>query len=169
MRRRLFVAAVLLHATVLVGWAASLEWELARAPRIRLEVAQRDPRDLLRGDFILLHYRISEVPLAMLAGPPGRPDPGDRIYVVLAPKGGAHDTVAAYRAAPTLAAGQRVIVGRLMFVRGDRAVLRYGIERYYVPEGKGTAPRGQLEAEVALTDAGRPFLTRLFVDGRPYP
>jgi uncharacterized membrane-anchored protein len=42
-------------------------------------------------------------------------------------------------------------------------------ERYYVPEGKGTPPGGKMEAEVALTPDGRPFLTRLLVDGRPYP
>jgi uncharacterized membrane-anchored protein len=43
----------------------------------------------------------------------------------------------------------------------------YGIERYYVPEGKGTILGGRVEAEIALTESGRPFLTRLFVDGRP--
>jgi uncharacterized membrane-anchored protein len=47
--------------------------------------------------------------------------------------------------------------------------LDYGIGRYYVPEGKGTLPRGATEAEVALTPDGRAFLIRLFVDGRPYP
>ncbi len=50
-----------------------------------------------------------------------------------------------------------------------RLSVEYGIERFYVPEYAGTVPRGQLEAEIALTDSGRPFLTRLFVDGRPYP
>lgn len=45
----------------------------------------------------------------------------------------------------------------------------YGIEHYYVREGKGTPPRGKMEAEVALTADGTPLLTRLFVNGRPYP
>jgi hypothetical protein len=43
MRTRLFVAAVMVQALVLLGWGAELEWTLARAPRIRLAVAQRDP------------------------------------------------------------------------------------------------------------------------------
>ena len=30
-------------------------------------------------------------------------------------------------------------------------------------------PRGRVEAEIALAEGGRPFLTRVFVDGRPYP
>jgi len=41
MRRGLFIAAVLVQALVLVAWSASLEWELAGAERIRLEVVQR--------------------------------------------------------------------------------------------------------------------------------
>jgi hypothetical protein len=45
----------------------------------------------------------------------------------------------------------------------------FGIERLYVPEGKGVLPRGRVEAEIALTESGRPFLTRVFVDGRPHP
>ena len=30
-------------------------------------------------------------------------------------------------------------------------------------------PSGKMEAEVALTADGRPLLTRLYVNGRPYP
>ena len=173
MRRRLFVALVVLHALVLAGWAASLERTLARATTVRLEIVQRDPRDLLRGDYVWLNYRISEVPLAAFSG--RRPAYGDRVWVALAPKDGGWQVAGASLAPLAPAPGQRLIVGRshgdVYRARGqpDHVRVAYGIERYYVPEGKGTAPRGKLEAEVALADDGRPFLTRLFVDGRPYP
>jgi uncharacterized membrane protein len=67
---------------------------------------------------------------------------------------------------------QRVIAGRARWFSSavSRSLhVEYGIEHYYVPETAGTVPRGKLEAEIALTRNGRPFLTRLFVDGRPYP
>jgi uncharacterized membrane-anchored protein len=173
-RRGLFVAAVALHALVLVGWAATLEWDLARAGRIRLEVVQRDPRDLLRGDYVWLQYVIADIPLEVIAG--GRPDYGDRIWVTLAPQEAIHVLVAASRTAPVPAPGQRVIVGRVqsLSTRGGRPSdlqvhVVYGIERLYVPEGKGQLPRGRVEAEIALAESGRPFLTRVFVDGRPHP
>jgi hypothetical protein len=92
--------------------------------------------------------------------------------VTLAPKdGGVHGAVAASRTTVAPGPGQRVIVGHVQWSSGpSRPVsVRYGIERFYVPERASTVPRGRLEAEIALTDAGRPFLTRLFVDGRPYP
>lgn len=173
MRRRLFLFDVFLHAAVLIGWAVSLEIARARAVTIRLEVLQRDPRDLLRGDYIWLSYKVSEVPLSAFTTPlpPIRPD--DRVYVALAPKEGTWEVAAASPSRETLALapGQRLLVGKAQYPGPYRGVyvLYYGIERYYVPEGKGNPPRGKIEAEVALTADGRPFLTRLFIDGHPYP
>ncbi|OLB51361.1 MAG: hypothetical protein AUH99_07455 [Candidatus Rokubacteria bacterium 13_2_20CM_2_70_11] len=138
MRRRLFLLFIALHALVLVGWVVSLEWAVARGATIRVAVAQRDPRDLLRTGASLTREAL---PLT----------PGARILV------GRVDYPLVQVPEPTGGRPQAVHVV-------------YGIERYYVPEGKGTPPRGQkLEAELALTADGRPFLRRLFVDGRPYP
>lgn len=172
MRRGLFIAAVVLQALVLVGWSASLEWELASAVRIRLEVVQRDPRDLLRGDYVWLQYVIADIPLETIAG--GRPDYGDRVWVTLAPQDNVYALAAANRAPVAPGPGQRVIVGRVQTLsttaRGPEVHIVYGIERLYVPEGRGVLPRGgKFEAEIALAAGGRPFLTRVFVDGRPYP
>lgn len=176
MRRRLFLGLVALHALALVGWAASLEWALGRAATIRVAVVQRDPRDLLRGDYIWLEYRFSEIAMSAITGP-GRPQVGDRVWVLLAPRGGVWEMTAASRARETLpaAAGQRVLAGTVeREVRAgrseERVRVRYGIERFSVPEGKGRPPRWEtIEAELAVTADGRPFLTRLFIDGRPYP
>jgi uncharacterized membrane-anchored protein len=167
-RTRVFVGAVVLHALVLVGWAAGLEWEIARASRIRLAVVQRDPRDLLRGIYVDLRFEINEIPTTLLAG--DRPGDGDPLWVTLAAKDGVYAAVAASRTPPTPAPDQRVIVGHVHYFRGARTLfVQYGIERFYVPERAGAMPAGKLEAEVALSPGGRPFLTRLFVDGRPYP
>src|SRR4029453_10413199 len=181
-RRGLFIAAVVLQALVLVAWSASLEWELGGAERIRLEVVQRDPRDLLRGDYMWLQYVIADIPLETIAG--GRPDYGDRVWGTLTPQDNVYALAAPGPAAGRAAAGsrarvapgpgQRVIVGRVQSLRsasgrGPEVHIVYGIERLYVPEGRGVLPRGKVEAEIALAEGGRPFLTRVFVDGRPYP
>jgi uncharacterized membrane-anchored protein len=171
-RRGLFIAAVFVQALVLVAWAASLEWELAGAERIRLEVVQRDPRDLLRGDYVSLQYVIADIPLETIAG--GRPDYGDRVWVTLRLQDNVYALAAASRAPVTPGPRQRVIVGRVQSLsntsgRRPEVHLVYGIERLYVPEGRGGLPRGRIEAEIALAEGGRPFLTRVFVDDRPYP
>jgi len=173
-RRRLFVLLVALHVLVLVGWVARLEWALARGATVRVAVLQRDPRDLLRGDYVWLQYPFSEILLSDLPG--GRLEAGDRVWIALAPRDGLWEMTASSvtRAGLPLAPGQRVLMGKVsyaVYVRSgpERVRVEYGIERYYVPEGKGTPPQGKIEAELVLTDDGRPFLRRLFVDGRPYP
>ena len=177
-RRRFFVGLVLLHALVLLGWAGALELARARAAHVRLEIAPVDPRDLLRGDFIALRFAISTLTEAQFVGRrPEWSDIGYPVYVALVPRDGLHVAAAASfeRAALPSGPGQRLIVGRLAYApQVGRAAttplgVEYGIERYYVPEGKGSLPPGPREAEIALTDAGRAYLVRLFVDGRPYP
>jgi uncharacterized membrane-anchored protein len=63
-----------------------------------------------------------------------------------------------------------------MLVRGQTGYtvsgpnrITYGIERYFVPEGRGT-PRFQLmEVEAAVSPAHRLYIKRVLLDGRPYP
>ena len=171
MRRRLFLLAVLVHALVLIGWAASLETARLRSVTIRLEVVQRDPRDLLRGDYIRLSYRIADIPASAFATRPSGARPGDRIYVTLVPKGEVWEAAAASLVPERLKLppDQRLIVGTVQRASRDGVHVFYGIEDYYVREGKGNPPSGKMEAEVALAAAGRPLLTRLYVNGRPYP
>lgn len=177
-RRRLFVAAVVVHALVLLGWGATLERARARATHVRLEVMPVDPRDLVRGDFIALGYAIAGLTDTQFMGRrPDWNDVGNPVYVALAPKGDVHVAVAASleRSALPLDGGRRLIVGRLTYApplggaSGMPVRVQYGIERYYVPEGKGTLPPGRRDAEVLLTDEGRAYLVRVLVNGRPYP
>ncbi|PYM18062.1 MAG: hypothetical protein DMD81_06920 [Candidatus Rokuibacteriota bacterium] len=171
MRRNLFIAAVVLQFVVLIGWVASLERALASASLIRLDVAPVDPRDLLRGDYVRLRYGISSVPADLFTPPFSGEHWGETVYVVLAARDRAWTAVAASltRGRVALGPGQRVIIGKIASGSAPTVTVTYGIERLYVPEGKGTLPRGVIQADVALTADGRPFLKRVFVDGRPYP
>ncbi len=171
MRRRLFLLAVLVHALVLIGWAASLETARARSVTVRLEVVQRDPRDLLRGDYIRLSYKIADIPSSAFVTPLAGVRPGARVYVALAPRGEVWEVAAASfsKEKLRLAADQRLIVGTFQRQAREGVHVFYGIEDYYVREGKGNPPRGKMEAEVALAADGTPLLTRLYINGRPYP
>ena len=171
MRRRVFLAAVLINALVLMGWAASLETARARSVTVRLEVVQRDPRDLLRGDYIRLGYKIADIPSSAFVMPVAGVRPGARVYVALAPRGGVWEVAAASfsKEKLRLAADQRLIVGTFQRQAREGVHVFYGIEDYYVREGKGNPPSRMMEAEVALAADGTPLLTRLYINGRPYP
>lgn len=111
---------------------------------VMLKVEPVDPRDLLRGDYVVLGYNISSLSVDLFAEPP----PGDEetVFVRLkAGEDGIWEPVAArYGAAPEPAPAEDEIdiVGSAGPVWAEYMKwvnVRYGIERFYVPEGEGRA------------------------------
>ena len=63
-----FVALVAAQAIFLVAWAGYHEIVRGQVPAILLKGRPVDPRDLLRGDYMILSYDISDVPLGGAVG-----------------------------------------------------------------------------------------------------
>ena len=130
-----------------------------------------DPRDLLRGDYVILSYKISDVALDLFTPPrPTSLAPGQTIYVALEPRGQFHEAVRASTDPIRPAAGQVVLKGHKR-AWGDAAAstvrIEYGLERYYVREGTGN-PRGKLTVQVAVPSSGQGRIKEVLVDGKPY-
>ena len=92
-RARGLALVVGLQVALLVGWAGYHEWNRPTAPTILLETVPVAPRDLLRGDYMILSYKISRVP-----APPTGGDAGTRgrgIWVTLRQSGRFHEVVGA--------------------------------------------------------------------------
>lgn len=159
---------VALQVIGLLGWAGYHEMQRRGASVIRLKVRPVDPRDVLRGDYMILRYDISEHPK------PAGWKSGDRdVYVVLAPAGAFH-AIADLRLTPPDAAEPRLWVratARPQWREGasDNLHLRYGIEEFFVPEGRGQGRFDGLEAEVGVSATHRLYLKRLFLGGKPFP
>lgn len=81
MKRSLLRLAVLLAPTlILAGWAVSIPWLRAGEPEMRVRLAGYDPRDLLRGHYLLARLDIQGLP-------PGRYGADDCICLHADPKG----------------------------------------------------------------------------------
>jgi uncharacterized membrane-anchored protein len=155
-RRRIafgaFLAGLLLVPLVMI---AVNEYALATGDRILLQARPVDPNDPFRGEYVTLSYQISN-----LAIDP-RARPGDTVYVPLVKQGRAWTGPSAQLEKPPQGP----------FIRGraiDRTQIRYGIETFYVEEGKAreyeeAIRRGELYAEVVLADDGGAKLDRLRV------
>lgn len=126
---------------------------------IRLEVAPVDPRDLIRGDYIILRYpgldtivnsRTVDEPLAATS------------YVTLKQTGNLWTGVEVRTSEPDDGTAFLLVKSN----NGNHP--EYGIETYYVPEGKGR-PRGKLVMEVAVRADGQAQIRQLFCDGKPWP
>lgn len=138
-RRRLLLS-LLVAAQVLyvLGVAAAGYATTALGQHIILSTRPIDPRDLLYGDFVRLNYAISEVPASLWRDAATPPKRRQSVYVLLATGPDSLSTaVGIYPSPPRPTANRAVLRGWVNNVYKHSLSLRYGLERYYVPEGSG--------------------------------
>ncbi|MER8909176.1 GDYXXLXY domain-containing protein [Mesorhizobium sp. M0323] len=166
--KRLIISALVL-ALVQIGF---LSWIIAgRAAILRdgkqvlLKVEPIDPRDLLRGDYILLGYDISRIPVKLIGNIPAGKLSSEETSIVVRLKQGADGywgpTAAWFGQAPAPAASDEAdIVGHVSegwnIGQGATTIApEYGIERFYLPEGEGMAIQNDMRV--------RPFGIRVAI------
>jgi uncharacterized membrane-anchored protein len=171
-----------LAALVLIGAVLLMVQDrariLSRGQEVTLVTQPVDPRDLFRGDFVVLGYEIGTLDLRVLPGD-HRFRRNEPVWVTLAPDAeGIARPVRVDAARPPQAAGP-VIRGRVTSAigcsgTGECTSLRvaYGLESYFVPEGEGReierARNARLTRIVAsVAPDGRAAIKRLLIDGRP--
>ncbi len=174
----LFAFAGLIQVALIAAMVVDRASILRNGTEVTLQSRPVDPRDLLRGDYVVLGYDIATVPAGALAGAPSA---GSAIFVKLAPKpDGFHAAVSAHVAPVPLAPGEVLIRGRA--TNGTNCGneghhycaslnVAYGLERYFVPEGEGRAieqARNQSKVAVvaAVNASGRAAIKRLLIDGK---
>ncbi|PDS37850.1 hypothetical protein CO665_14245 [Rhizobium anhuiense] len=150
---------------------------LSNGAEVLLKTAPVDPRDFLRGDYVVLNYDISSVPVQTVSG--GIPaEPGERVlWVRLKKQEDGFWTViesSFHELSPqpetVILRGQPFYSGGL--AAGDSIRVEYGIERYYVPEGEGKPIEearndGNVAISVRVSPDGSPQIRSLLVDGKP--
>jgi uncharacterized membrane-anchored protein len=117
-----------------------------------------DPRDLLIGDYISLRYAISTLPERFQELDYKNQD----VYITLQPSGPVWEVQDVGKVPP--AAGMPYLKGQ-----GNGREIKYGIERYYVSEGKGKNVPNDLCAQIAIQPGGIAQLKKLYSDGNPWP
>ena len=152
---------------------------------IRLRSVPVDPRDLFRGDYVILAYPISTVE-ADAAGQPAF-ERGERVYVSLGrDEQGFARATGVTRDWPKAGDGTVVIAGRVTSTsacatnadgdfdcsgRRNRLRIAYGLESYFVPQGEGkaieTTDKARIEVVAAVSSSGEAAIKRLLIDGKP--
>ena len=172
MKLKLFILVLALQTAWLLGTVAVQERALANGKIILLETRRVDPRDPLRGDYLILNYKISDVPVNLFSPPVKKDLPyGTKVFVALAP--GTNQFYEVTRAginefAPS--ANEILLRGQSSFVwrnATNSIHVEYGIENYYVAENTGN-PIGKLTVQAVVPASGHPKIKEVFVDGKPY-
>lgn len=171
-RKALWLSVVVgLQVAWLIGTAASKEMSLKRDTTVLLETMPVDPRDWLRGDFVILNYKISTIPAGWLSANAAENLNNRNVYVTLEQRGEFFEAVAASLSPVDAPAGGYVVRGTLEDFRDSLMTrdlrVRYGIERFYVPEGTGN-PNGKLTVKCVVTSDYKLLIKEVFINGRNY-
>lgn len=171
MKLKLLILVLALQSAWVLYTVAVQERALSSGKVIMLETERVDPRDLLRGDYLILNYRISNVPTNLFSPPVNQDLPtGTKVYVALESRG---DFFALAKASTNQfePSGNQVLLKANSSGRWWNATntvhVEYGLERYYVSEGTGN-PRGKLTVQTVVPASGRASIKQVFLDGKPY-
>ncbi len=170
------IAAVSVLQTAVLGWMVVERITLLKqGQEVVLPIVPVDPRSLFRGDYVRLSYQVTRVPGHLLEGAIAK---GKPVYVTVERQpDGAYAPVAVSRSHPGVAAPDRIVLrGRIQHdARSNRLgsgdlFVRYGIESYFVPEGKGLelekmAGEQKLAAVIAVDRDGNSAIKGLKIDG----
>ena len=164
---KFFLAMVLQTAVIFVIIIFKLSI-LTGGTEIMLRIAPVDPRDLLRGDYVTFRYDISSIGSHYAKRQEIKN--GDVVYIVLGKSGKYWGLQRVEKDKPT---------GNDLFIKGivrQSTSLQfnvvYGIEEYFIPEGKGQNFRFQNKeaaARVFVDENGNSLIKQIFIDDKPWP
>ncbi|MCA8833165.1 GDYXXLXY domain-containing protein [Hymenobacter pini] len=162
-RRRWLLWLVAAQVLFVLGVAAAGYATAALGRTFWLSTQPVDPRDLLYGDYLNLRYQINELPGGLWRGS-ATPRRQQAAYVLLAPTpAGTYEATAIFPERPTTTGQQVVLRGSVQAVWRRGLRLRYGLERYYVPEtmSRRLSKRRPLRVQISVAPWGQARIIRL--------
>lgn len=172
----LFGAVALLQLAALSLMIADRIHVLLGGTEVTLLIRPVDPRDLLRGDYVVLSYDISRLPAGPLENQPVR-ERNPVVFVKLTPnRDGIYEAVSVHTDPVPVKSPEVLIRGHVDDLCGsafcDKLWISYNIERYFVPEGEGRKLEqlrnsSKLTVVASVLPSGRAAIKRLLVDGQP--
>ncbi|MFQ5581395.1 MAG: GDYXXLXY domain-containing protein [Mariprofundaceae bacterium] len=176
---------VVVQTAVLIAMIGIKQWTLNMGTEVVLETTPIDPRSLFRGDYVRLGYkagtlRAEDFPKV------AEVKRHDRVYVVLKKGEPFWQPEAIHLEWPEeMAQGRVVLRGEVEHISDTlwnpqtrkpekikHIQVRYGIENYFVPEGKGRELEQPREGEtvsilLAVDSCGRAGIKAVLVNGKP--
>jgi len=155
---------------------------LREGGEVTLQTRPVDPRDFLRGDYVVLGYDMSQLKTGALKDQPS-PSSHPVVYVKLAPnRDGFYEAVSVHTTPVPVTSPEILIRGRVRYGAScgtsakptfcNEISVRYNLESYFVPEGEGKKLEDARNARkltivAAVLPSGRAAIKRLLLDGQP--
>lgn len=169
MDRKTFIIAMLIPAIAILAFIGYNYYTYSVGEEILLKTAPVDPRDLFRGDYVNLRYEISTIDLTLVPYT-GNFTTGDEIYAVLSKgekfwyitKVGNHK--------PAVQSNEVCMKGKVTSFYANQLGVDWGIESYFVPEGKGRDIEREIanvSVKVAVDSNCRAIIKELYIEDEP--
>ena len=164
------ILIALLQTLALAGMVGAKQWTLSTGRPVVLDLRPVDPRSLFSGDFVILNYDINRLAINSIQVDKEEIFRRQPIYVRLIEKEDRWQAVSAHPDLPLAGDDEVVLRGQVEWINSAEIRVKYGIEAFYVPEGKGrdieqAIRRTKVKAEIAVGDSGRAVLRALIIDG----
>ena len=168
--RKILLVTAAAQVLVLLGMTASRVLPLVTGQTVLVRVVPVDPRDLFRGDYVILSYDFSRTPPERIEGLSveergnWRKLEGRAVYVLLVP-----DSVPGHWRAEKVTMVRPDAPPFLKGQIGRYGSLDFGIDAFYVQEGTGhryeqAIRNRRLSAELAVTSSGQAALKSLKIE-----
>lgn len=167
MNRKTYILIGVFWFLILAGTVGLKEFTILTGKEVHLKIRPVDPRDLFRGDYVILSYDISNLEPVLSYKHGGKFEPYDDIYVVLTMK---EPKIASYSYATDKPPKNNLFIkGKVISATEHMVTVEYGIESYFVPEGEGRwieRELSQMHAKVMIDQFGNAVLKGLIKNGK---
>ena len=166
-KKKIFIIIGILWIVIIGGFIAFKEFTLQTGDEILLKTMPVDPRDLFRGDYVILRYDISTIHTDEISLKGSDFKAGNNVYISLNVD---KDKIGSLSGITKQKPEEKIfIAGNVKNVYGNSMDVEYGIESYFVPEGKGKEIErnlGKIYTKVAVDDFGNAVIKSLVLDGK---
>jgi uncharacterized membrane-anchored protein len=185
-QKKIFYLTIIFWLLIFSGFILYKEYTLRTGTEVVLKTEPVDPRDLFRGDYVTLNYEISTLGLEEIQAEDLYFDYNDRIYLALALENGYGVPKKIYINPPDDELYIKGTVKEVIYdweAYEDSSIteepylkelrVEYGIESYFVPEGRGIEIESQqwtgregVDVKVVVDRSGNAVIKSLLIDGQ---
>jgi uncharacterized membrane-anchored protein len=177
-QKKILYLTLIFWLLIFSGFIAYKEYTLRTGTEVLLKTLPVDPRDLFRGDYVTLNYEISTQDMERIEAENSYFYYSDPVYLSLKLENGYGIPKKIYTTPPK---NELYIKGKVKDITYDWEAeentikelrVDYGIESYFVPEGRGIeieieqqTGRKQIDAKVIIDKYGNAVVKSLLIDG----